>query len=258
MACFPHSQEVRGTLATDDWMSSWRSRRRGGLLRAGCAEALRLASSRGGGGLRRAGLAEALRLASFRQDAGRRTADDLGGLLVRSGAQDKEALAICPMVAFFNRICVPNLNNSWQEVKKKTEVSASEEQPAATRTISVTREPGQPLGIRVESSDSHTVLKVVSIGRRGNHGVFKSPVDSKGQEMRVGDRIISVNGVTGDADAMTTKLKEELKLEVSIERRTAKGIAEDAVSEAVRALTTLVDLVEVYMDTHSSTPEKSA
>jgi hypothetical protein len=134
--------------------------------------------------------------------------------------------------------CAPPYGALWHETTEIYPLGEAKEEysvPEATFsghedefTIRVDRTSGQGLGVDVRHENG-TVLVVSEVAaggllRRWNDG-------HPGAALHVGDRIVAVNGVRGDAMGMMAECEKKRALEFAVQRRA------HAASEAVRAAT---------------------
>lgn len=99
------------------------------------------------------------------------------------------------------------------------------EQPEDEFTVRVDRTSGQRLGVDVRhESASILVVKEVTSG-----GLFQQWNDSHpSAALKVGDRIVAVNGVRGNAVDMVAECEKNQMLEFAVQRPDQSGIAEES------------------------------
>jgi hypothetical protein len=112
-------------------------------------------------------------------------------------------------------------SGTWSLSSKEEPVK----QPEDEFTIHVDRTSGQRLGVDVRhESASILVVKEVTAG-----GLFQQWNDSHPSTvLKVGDRIVAVNGVRGNAVGMVSECEKSQPLEFAVQRADLAGVAEES------------------------------
>jgi len=102
---------------------------------------------------------------------------------------------------------------------------SAEEALKASSTLNVTlrKADGAELGLFLLRSDTEPGLRVEGVRSEGAVQAWNRQCQSKEKEIVVGDRIVSVNGISDNPDVMLTECKDKQLLRLVIERATGSS-----------------------------------